>query len=568
MPEESALYITEFKQVADVKQVAPVRARFIEFLLSLGLDDREKEGWKLVFTELTINAITYGCHRSQECEIYVRWWSINGSIWLLVQDPGQGPPDERTLNPTLPEDPLAEGGRGLYIVNEFVDTFDHWRCSRGYIAQVSKSYKRLNDVLPPNEEMDAILEELSDSYESQSLYQIMAAHLAKDERVDLSVQSVLDDFMDGRDYTAIHLEIYACCENPVYTRLSEINSYGCLGNILEDARNLLRENGSINWSPTYKYSPFTALDKYPTGCAVPLYADNHIIGTIAVGCVCENHLISSKDIHNLRGLSDIIGVLIDRALRDSVKGEQKRLETELSIATDLQQKLVPIDKQAPNIPGYELFFSSLSALEVAGDFVEVRQSRSGEYVGCVIDVMGKGVSAAILAGIFRSQFIAYSNRDGDLDIFLESVNQALEIQLEGATMFITAFVFKLNLESNDFTYAAAGHPPALFFAADGRMEKLISTGPPVGLFPKLQFAQKQISLSPGDRIVIVTDGLYEWTQGEDIFGWENMVEWFATNRQLSAEALWTGLQAIMLCARKQQSIEQEDDETLLILTRK
>jgi serine phosphatase RsbU (regulator of sigma subunit)/anti-sigma regulatory factor (Ser/Thr protein kinase) len=568
MPEETALYITEFKLLADVKQVDPVRSRFIEFLLSLGLDDREKEGWKLAFTELIINAICYGCHNNQELEICVRWWSANDSIWLLLQDPGQGPPEEYTINPSLPEDPLAEGGRGLYIINEFADTFDHWRCSRGYIAQMSKSYKRLNDVLPPNEEMDAILEELSDSYESQSLYQIMAAHLAKDERVDLSVQSVLNDFMDGRDFTSIHLEIYACCENPVYTRLSEIDSYGCLGQINDKAKKILKENDSINWSPSQSCAPFTELDDYPTGCAVPLYADNQIIGVIAVGCVCEDHKISSKDIHNLRGLSDIIGVLIDRALRDSVKGEQKRLETELSIATDLQQKLVPIDKLAPEIPGYDLFFNSLSALEVAGDFVEVRQSSSGEYVGCVIDVMGKGVSAAILAGIFRSQFIAYAYRGGNLATFLESVNQVLESQLEGATMFITAFVFKLNLESHEFTYAAAGHPPALFFATGGSLKKLISTGPPVGLFPGIEFSQKLIKLSSGDRIVIVTDGLYEWTQGKDIFGWDKMVEWFISNRHLAADALWAGLQDIMLRARKQQDIEQEDDETLLILTRK
>jgi serine phosphatase RsbU (regulator of sigma subunit)/anti-sigma regulatory factor (Ser/Thr protein kinase) len=568
MPEETSLYITEFKLPANVKQVAPVRVRFIEFLLSLGLDDHEKEGWKLAFTELIMNAICYGCDNNPELDVYVRWWSANGSVWLLAQDPGQGPPEALALNPTLPEDPLAEGGRGLYIVNEFADTYDHWRCTRGYIAQVSKSYKRLNDVLPPNEEMDAILEELSDSYESQSLYQIMAAHLAKDETVDLSVQSVLNDFMDGRDYTAIHLEIYACCANPVYTRLSGIDSYGYLGHILEGDRDLLRENGSINWSPTHKLSPFTQMDDYPTGCAVPLYADNRIIGTIAVGCVCENHPIRSNDIHNLRGLSDIIGVLIDRALRDSVKGEQKRLETELSIATDLQQKLVPIDKQAPDIPGYEVFFNSLSALEVAGDFVEVRQNSAGEYVGCVIDVMGKGVSAAILAGIFRSQFIAYAYRGGNLATFMEGVNQTLESQLEGATMFITAFVFKLNIESHDFTYAAAGHPPALFFTADGNLKELISTGPPVGLFPGIEYAQKQIQLAHGDRIVIVTDGLYEWTQGDDIFGWENMVAWFAAYQNLSADALWNNLQDIMLRARKQQSIEQEDDETLLILTRK
>jgi serine phosphatase RsbU (regulator of sigma subunit)/anti-sigma regulatory factor (Ser/Thr protein kinase) len=568
MLEESALYITEYKLTADVKQMSAVRERFVEFLLSLGLDANEKGGWKLAFTELVNNAIEHGSRNDPESNIFIRWWSVKNSIWLLTQDSGQGPPEELARNPCLPEDPLSEGGRGLYMIHHFADSFDHWRCSLGYIAQISKSYKRLNDVLPPNEEMDAILEELSDSYEAQSLYQGMAAHLAKDERVDLSVQSVLNDFMEGRDYSAIHLEIYACGENTVYTSLSEIDAYGNLGNIHDDAQKLLRVNNSINWSPSQTLAPFTHLSPYPTGCAVPLYADNQIIGVIAIGCTNEKHPIRSNDIHNLRGLADIVGVLIDRALKDSVKDERKRLETEFNIATELQQRLLPIDKHHPEMPGYELFFSSLSALEVAGDFVEVRQSSSGEYVGCVIDVMGKGVSAAILAGIFRSQFIAYCYRGGLLATFIEEVNQALESQLEGATMFITAFVFKFNIESHEITYAAAGHPPALLFRADGSFEELVSSGPPIGLFSNIAYAQKQIPFSPKDRLVVVTDGLYEWTNGVDIFGWEAMVNWFASNYQLDAESLWVRLQAKMLAAREAQSIAQEDDETLLILTRK
>ncbi|MGZ0655068.1 SpoIIE family protein phosphatase [Coraliomargarita sp. W4R53] len=568
MAEETALYITEFKLAADVKQISTVRERFIEFLLTLGLDDSEKGGWKLAFTELVNNAIEHGCNNNPELEIYVRWWSANNSVWLLTQDMGDGPPDEIALNPSLPEDPLSEGGRGLFIIHQFADNFDHWRCSRGYIAQVGKSYKRLNDVLPPNAEMDAILDELSDSYESQSLYQGMAAHLARDERIDRSAQSVLDEFMDGRDYSAIHLDIFACCQNSVYTDLSKIDSYGNFGQIEAGARQLLCSNGSINWSSPQASAPFSEVAPYPTGCSVPLYADNSIIGLIAVGYANEEHLIRSNDIHNLRGLANIVGVLIDRALKDVVKDEQQRLETELSIATDLQQKLLPIKKIPPSIPDYELFFSSLSALEIAGDFVEVRQSNSGEYVGCVIDVMGKGVSAAILAGIFRSQFIAYSYRGGNLATFIESVNQALESQLEGATMFITAFVFKLNPESHDITYTAAGHPPALLYRADGSLDQLISTGPPVGLFANLEYTQNQIHISPGDRLVIVTDGLYEWTLGEDIFGWEAMVDWFTANNHLDAASLWRDLQDKMLRARQSQSIEQEDDETLLILKRK
>ncbi|CAA6678242.1 MULTISPECIES: SpoIIE family protein phosphatase [unclassified Lentimonas] len=568
MTEESALYITEFKLPADLKQIPGVRERFIDFLLSLGLDDREKEGWKLTFTELVNNATEHGCHDNSDLSIYVRWWSVNNTVCLLTQDEGNGPPEALTRSPSLPDDPLSEGGRGLFIIHNFADKFEHWRCESGYIAQVTKSYKRLNSVLPMNPEMDAILDELSDCYESLSLFDNMATNFLKDEHSDRFVQSELDIFMDARGYTVIHLELYHPNQNSIYRSLGLIKSYGVLGKIEPAAAEILNQNDSFNWSPRGQNCPFDQGEDYPVGCCVPLYVGDKIVGLIALGCDQKDNVIVSNDIRNLRALADIVGVSISRELLDAEKDERKRLSTEMSIATTLQQKLLPVAKEYPEIPGYDLFFSSLSALEVAGDFVEVRKNSSGEYLGCVIDVMGKGISAAILAGIFRSQFIAYAYRGGNLATFIEGVNQALESQLEGETRFITGFVFILNSESHDITYAAAGHPPALCLRADGSLDELVSTGPPMGLFSDIKYAQKQIQLDPGERMIIVTDGLYEWTQDDDIFGWEAMVDWFTSNNHLDADSLWTELQAKMISARHSQSIEREDDETLLILTRK
>ncbi|WPJ96805.1 SpoIIE family protein phosphatase [Coraliomargarita algicola] len=567
MHQETALYITEFTLTTDVKQVSTIRDRFVNFLSSQGLNESEKDGWKLVFTELVNNAIEHGSSAHPERKIYVRWWATMNSVWLETEDAGEGPPKEVIDNPCLPKDPLAEGGRGLFIIQEFADQFDHWYSSRGYMAKICKSYKRLNNVLPLNPEMDAILDELSDCYENLSLFDRMAANLLQDERIDQFVQSGLNMFMDARDYSAIHLELYQPNKNSIYQWISSIESYGLFGHINADALESLQLNDSINWSPKRRNCPFSHAETYPVGFCVPMYVGDEIVGLIAVGCEQEDHIILSNDIRNLRAFADIICVSVSRALLDIEKDARKRLATEMHIATELQQQLLPINKEIPQIPGYELFFSSLSALEVAGDFVEVRQNSAGEFLGCVIDVMGKGVSAAILAGIFRSQFIAYSFRGGLLATFIEGVNQSLESQLGGATMFITAFIFKINPESHEVTYAAAGHPPALLFHANGAMDELVSTGPPMGLFPDIEYGQKQIQIAPGDRLIAVTDGLYEWTEGDDIFGWDAMVDWFSANHHLDSEALWSRLQTKMLQSRESQSLEQEDDETLLILTR-
>jgi serine phosphatase RsbU (regulator of sigma subunit)/anti-sigma regulatory factor (Ser/Thr protein kinase) len=569
MENEKIIHISEFHLPADQKKIGPVRARFIEFLLSLGLDNREKEGWKLTFTEAVNNAIEHGSRDDPSEQIAVRWWSTEKSVWLETQDQGAGPDESKTENPSLPEDPLAEGSRGLFIIHHFADHFVHWRSKCGYIGRIGKTYDRLNDVMPQNAEMDAILDELSDCYESLSLYDRMAETLVEDERVDRFVASSLEIFMDSRDYDAIHIEIHQAKTSPEYQWVRGLSTHAYFGKLNQELWSMLEKQDSLSWHGKSDCPPFAKTDPYQVGGCVPIYVNDEVVGLIAAAYTDQKAKIRSNDLRNLRALADIIGISLARAVGQRERDEQKRVATELTIATKLQHQLLPINQSPPKIPGYDLFIQSISALEIAGDFVEVRQTSSGEFLGCMIDVMGKGVSAAILAGIFRSQFIAYSERGGKLVTFLEGANKALETQLGDATMFITAFVFRLNTSSDELTYVAAGHPPALLFrkSGDHRVE-LASKGPPIGLFNEIEYAEETIGLEPGDRIMIVTDGLYEFSsEPGEIYGWENMVAWFERHKYTEPKAFWEEFHELIVNTRNKRNIEQEDDETILILTR-
>ncbi|MEM1221788.1 MAG: SpoIIE family protein phosphatase [Verrucomicrobiota bacterium] len=568
MKNESVIYISAHQIPADPKEIPPVRARFIDFLLSLGIDDKEKEGWKLTFTEAVNNAIEHGSGDDPKKSIAVRWWSTEQSVWLETQDEGKGPEPEKTKNPSLPEDPLSEGGRGLFIIHNFSDNFVHWRNEDGYIARIGKSYPRLNNVIPQNTEMDAILDELSDCYESLSLYDRMAETLIEDERVDRFIASSLDIFMDARDYDAICIEMRKPGESPEFGWVAELRSHAAFGNLNEALWKNLEEQESISWHAETQSPSFSDAEQFSTGGVVPIYVNDKVVSLIAAAYKSKDMRIRSNDLRNLRALADIIGIALSRAVMQREQDEKKRLATEMNIATKLQHQLLPIDKKPPEIPGYDLFIRSISALEIAGDFVEVRQNSSGEYLGCIIDVMGKGVSAAILAGIFRSQFLAFSERGGKLVTFLEGANKALETQLGDATMFITAFAFKLNTSSHELSYVAAGHPPALLFRKGQKTEQLLSKGPPIGLFNEMEYAEETIRLNPMDRMLIVTDGLYEWsTNATNIYGWDAMVQWFENRRSDAPEDFWHDFYEMIVQSRTTQCIEQEDDETILILTR-
>jgi serine phosphatase RsbU (regulator of sigma subunit)/anti-sigma regulatory factor (Ser/Thr protein kinase) len=567
MLSETQLYVSEYTIAADLSELPKVRSRFIDFLLTLGLGDDEKEAWKLTFTEALNNAIEHGSQNEPNSKITIRWWVSGSSIWMETEDCGKGPDASKVENPQLPEDPLSEGGRGLFIIHSFADCFEHWVSSKGYIAKIGKSYPRLNSVLPQNSEMDAILDELSDCYESLSLFDRMTENLIGDENIGDFVRSGLELFMDARDYDVMHLDMRDPSKEPEYEIMAQIEAYQLMGPTSPLQWNLLVENDSFSWNGLGHPNNFPGNSRYWNGCAVPIIVNEAVVGLIAVANEGQEGLIQSKDIRNLRAVADVLAVSLSRNQIERERDEQKRLAMEVGIATQLQRQLLPLEARPPNVAGFDLFYKSLSALEVAGDFVEVRQTSSGEYLGCVIDVMGKGVSAAILAGIFRSQFIAYAYRGGHLSSFIERSNQALATQLGDATMFITAFVFKLNTEAATISYVAAGHPPALLFRREQDVVQLESTAPPIGLFPDMLYSEQTIDLNHGDRVIIVTDGLYEWTCGDDIFGWDPMVKWFDSCRNLPAPECWERIHEKIHTARKQTGIPQEDDETLLILTR-
>lgn len=568
MIDKRVIHVKENTINADVKQIASIRASFIDFLLSLGIDDTEKEGWKLIFTEAVNNAIEHGSKNDSEKIVSIRWWSTQTSVYVETQDQGTGPDPSTAENPKLPDDPLAESGRGLFIMDNFADKITHWRSKDGYTLRICKSYERLNDVLPQNPEMDAILEELSDCYESLSLYDRMAENLVEDERVDRFIESSLEMFMDSRDYNAISIELRYPDQSEEYNWISKLSTHAAFGNLQKKYWDNLEQQETLTWQPGSNVGLFSELDDLCVGGCVAIYVNEQVVGLIAAAYKEPEKSMRTTNLRNLRALSDIIGTALSRAIMQREQDEKKRLATEISIATKLQHQLLPINPNPPAIDGYDLFTQSLSALEIAGDFVEARVDNEGNYLCCVIDVMGKGATAAILAGIFRSQFIAFSDQGGSLKTFIESTNKALNTQLGDATMFITAFVFKLNPSTHEFSYVVAGHPPALLMHGKEETQMLTSNEPPIGLFGDIEYVEESLKLNSGDRVIMVTDGLYEWsTLKKEIFGWDNMVNWFEEHRSDSPDALWDQMHALIEGSRSQQGILQEDDETILILTR-
>jgi serine phosphatase RsbU (regulator of sigma subunit) len=182
-----------------------------------------------------------------------------------------------------------------------------------------------------------------------------------------------------------------------------------------------------------------------------------------------------------------------------------RIEDELKIARGIQQGLLPA--ALPVAGWFRAAGSSIPSTQVGGDYFDVRKVAPDTWAAVVADVSGKGVSSALLASLLQGSFLMASAESGHIEEIMERLNAFLLERTRGEK-YATVFYCTLN-SSGMLSYSNAGHPAPYLIGRDGRVRKLHTTGMPVGMIEDAPFQMVQTQLSPGDKLVIYSDGLTE-----------------------------------------------------------
>jgi sigma-B regulation protein RsbU (phosphoserine phosphatase) len=228
---------------------------------------------------------------------------------------------------------------------------------------------------------------------------------------------------------------------------------------------------------------------------------------------------------NISGVShDILGViareaasLVESAHLAQIEEEGRRYQQELTIAATIQQRLMNVD-----IP--ELTYASLSAKnlpcrDIGGDFFDVVTNEDGLTL-IVTDVSGKGISAAILASILQGMIYSQVSARVPLVDIASSANKFLCQRVLGEK-YATAVILRINPQG-EVEYVNCGHVPPLAVQAD-EIVRLHSGNLPVGLLAEATYDCAKMKLAPGDRVIIVTDGVTEAENSEgEFFGDERL----------------------------------------------
>jgi PAS domain S-box-containing protein len=240
--------------------------------------------------------------------------------------------------------------------------------------------------------------------------------------------------------------------------------------------------------------------------------------------------------------------------------ERERIEQELRVARMIQHTLLP--KSLPEVQGHEIAVYYQPAREVGGDFYDFLRLPDGRLGLIVGDVSGKGVPAAIVMAITRTMLRSAYHLGSPGEI-LQEVNDELFSDIP-PNVFVTCLAALLDSRTGRLQYANAGHDPPFVRHASG-VGKLRATGMPLGLMTGMTYEQKEITLQPGESVLLYSDGLAEaHSPHHEMFGFPR-IERFVGAHSEGAKLIDSLLAELERFTG--EDWEQEDDITLLTLHR-
>jgi sigma-B regulation protein RsbU (phosphoserine phosphatase) len=258
----------------------------------------------------------------------------------------------------------------------------------------------------------------------------------------------------------------------------------------------------------------------------------------------------------------LIHKLVDERLNQAKK---ERMEGELSMARSIQLNLVPRTfPPYPDVKEFDVAAMLQPAREVGGDLYDFFFVGPDHFYVIIGDVSGKGVPAALFMSSTRALIRAYAKTEVSADHTLNQVNQELAENNDTA-MFVTLFLGILNIHTGELVYANAGHNLPYVCRNTARIETVSGGGnAALGVLEDGQYIGSSITLSPGDQLVLYTDGVTEaMNRRQDFYGEERLEQLLGAISDHSSTDIVTRINEDVVSFAN--GADQSDDITLLVL---
>ena len=244
----------------------------------------------------------------------------------------------------------------------------------------------------------------------------------------------------------------------------------------------------------------------------------------------------------------------------------KKVKMSLEQASRIQQTLMP--KSNPDVDGYDIAGQSIWCDETSGDYYDFIHPGDWkqEKVGIVVaDVIGHGISAALLMTTVRASLRERIRSPGNGPAIVSHVNNSLAKDIEQLDLFVTMFYSEIDLNQKCFRWVHAGHESAIWYdPTKDAFKTLGGDGVPLGVMDDWAYVEAEIQIAPGQIILIGTDGIKEAcnSQGE-YFGNDRLM---TIIREQAAKPAKDILKEVFETLDNFRfPAERKDDETLVII---
>ena len=241
--------------------------------------------------------------------------------------------------------------------------------------------------------------------------------------------------------------------------------------------------------------------------------------------------------------------------------ERKQREKELVMAQQTQESLLP--RVMPEFENFRIQAFNSPTRYVGGDFYDFQALSSGEWVGVLADVSGKGMFAALLSSMVLGALNMEFRSGTDPQEIVNRVNTLL-CDKSLPNQFVTLFLFVLRPDGNG-QFIGAGHNPAYVFrAATGTIDELASDSCVLGMFDGVSYPSRAFHLGKGDTLVAYSDGLMDaQNHEEELFGEERLLNIIRDEAPSGSHALEQ--KVLKALEEFTQGTPQTDDITFLVV---
>ena len=297
--------------------------------------------------------------------------------------------------------------------------------------------------------------------------------------------------------------------------------------------------------------------------AVPLQTNDRVIGLIYVDSPSAIREFSREDLNLLTVMANVAAIRIEHARLAEVEEAERLMAKDMQQAALIQARLLP--SAPPAVAGLEIAGKTTPCRTVGGDYYDYLQFPDGRVGMLVGDVAGKGMPASLLMSSLQARVQVLFEDADNLAHKIERLNKST-CQNCPDNRFITFFMTIADPATGELVYVNAGHNPPLVVRASGGVEMLKGGGIILGILPIAKYQESRVTLTPGDVLVLFSDGVTEAADPRDQeFGEERLANLVMSLRdRCAAEIVEEVHQAVVAYS---EGAPAADDITVVVARR-